>query len=157
MRTQRTAALMPLLAACALAAGCASIPTPAAPAGNAITCGTVVDATGYRGGPLTPGRAIESLAAMMRAGGAASIPSGKPSSAEASTLDVMAVELMGYRGNKLSGDAEAFAEAELGYNPDGPVEASYARPLDKDIRALQRDCPDGETGSAERVSRTRSP
>jgi hypothetical protein len=55
----------------------------------------------------------------------------------------MAVELMGYSGSKLSGDAEAFAQAEENYNPDGPVDISYARRLNKDILALQRDCPDG--------------
>jgi hypothetical protein len=55
----------------------------------------------------------------------------------------MAVELIGHRGNKLSGDAQAFALDELNYNPDGPVEKAYARPLAADIAALQRDCPDG--------------
>ena len=38
----------------------------------------------------------------------------------------MAVELMGYSGSKLSDDAQAFAVAEENYNPDGPVDASYA-------------------------------
>jgi len=143
MRTKSTIVLVPLLAACGTLAGCASVPPPAAPASNPITCGTVVDPTGYLGGPLTPGLAIASLATMLRSGGAARIPQGTPSGAETSLLDVMAVELIGYSGNKLSGDAEAFARAELAYNPDGPVEASYARPLDNDIRALERDCPDG--------------
>ncbi len=55
----------------------------------------------------------------------------------------MAVELMGYSGSRLSDDAEAFAVAELNYNPGGPVDASYAPPLDEDILGLQRDCPDG--------------
>ena len=55
----------------------------------------------------------------------------------------MAVELMGYSGSRLSDDAEAFAQAELNYNPDGPVETSFARPLEVDIAALERDCPDG--------------
>jgi hypothetical protein len=143
MRTKSTIVLVPLLAACGMVAGCASVPLPAAPAGNPITCGTVVDPTGYLGGPLTPGRAIASLVTMLRTGGAVSILKGTPSSTETGTLDVMAVELIGYSGNKLSGDAKAFAQAELAYNPDGPVETSYARPLDKDIRTLERDCPDG--------------
>jgi hypothetical protein len=143
MRTKRTIVVVPLLAACGAVAGCASTPTPAAPASNPITCGTVVDSTGYLGGPLTPGLAIASLATMLRAGGAVTIPRGAPSSAETSTLDIMAVELIGYSGNKLSTDAEAFAEAEVDYNPDGPVETPYARPLDNDIRALERDCPEG--------------
>jgi hypothetical protein len=148
MRTKITVALVPLLAACGAAAGCASTPTPTGPAVNAITCGSVVDSTGYLGGPLTSSLAISSLATMLRAGGAVSITKGTPSTAETSTLDVMAVELMGYSGNKLSSDAEAFAQAELNYNPDGPVETSYARALDKDIRAPERDCPDGMQQSA---------
>jgi hypothetical protein len=143
MRTKSMIVLGPLVAACGTLAGCASSPPPTAPTSNPITCGTVVDPTGYLGGPLTPGLAIASLATMLRTGGAASIPQGTPSSAETSTLDVMAVELIGYSGNKLSSDAEAFAQAELSYNPDGPVEVSYARPLDNDIRTLERDCPDG--------------
>ena len=103
MRTKSTIVLVPLLAVCGTLAGCASVPPPAAPASNPITCGTLVDPTGYLGGPLTPGLAIASLTAMLRTGGAASIPKGTPSSAETSTLDVMAVELMGYSGSKLSG------------------------------------------------------
>jgi hypothetical protein len=149
MRTKLTISLVPLLAACGAAAGCASTPAPTGPAVNAITCASVVDSTGYQGGPLTPSLAIASLATMLRAGGAVrSITKGTPSTAETSTLDVMAVELMGYSGNKLSSDAEAFAQAELNYNPDGPVETSYARVLDNDIRALERDCPDGTQQSA---------
>jgi len=143
MSSKRRAALVPLLAAGGLVAGCASIPTPAAAVSNAITCGSVVDPTGYQGGPLTPGRAVQSLTAMLRDGGSARIPRGTPSSADTSTLDLMAVELIGYWGNKLSSDAEDFAEAEFNYNPDGPVEAGYARGLDRDIGALQRDCPPG--------------
>jgi hypothetical protein len=55
----------------------------------------------------------------------------------------MAVELMGYSGSRLSADAEAFAVAELNYDPAGQVDASYAQRLDADILGLQRDCPDG--------------
>ena len=143
MRTKRTIVVVPLLAACGAVAGCASTPTPAAPASNPITCGTVVDSTGYLGGPLTPGLAIASLVTMLRTGGAVRILKGTPSSTETGTLDVMAVELIGYSGNKLSTDAEAFAEAEVDYNPDGPVETSFARPLEGDIATLGRDCPDG--------------
>jgi hypothetical protein len=55
----------------------------------------------------------------------------------------MAVELIGYSGSRLSDDAQAFAVAEENYHPDGPVDASYAQGLDRDILALQRDCPDG--------------
>lgn len=142
MRGKRTLALLALLLAMGGAvAGCASNPAPATPASTAITCTTVVDATGQQGGPLTPHLAIRSLAAMLRGGGEARIHRGRPDGADASTLDVMAVELMGHRGNKLSADAQDFAQAELNYNPDGPVETAYARPLDDDIRALQRDCP----------------
>jgi hypothetical protein len=53
------------------------------------------------------------------------------------------VELMGFSGSRLPGGAEAFAQAELNYHPDGPVDASCARPLDLAILLLQRDCPDG--------------
>ena len=80
---------------------------------------------------------------MELASGAASIPRGRPTTADASTLDIMAVELMGYSGSKLSDDAQAFAVAEENYNPDGPVDTSYARPLNGDIVTLERDCPAG--------------
>ena len=56
----------------------------------------------------------------------------------------MAGELMGYSGSKLSDDAAAFAHDEEDYNPEGPIDISYAQPLDNDIVALGRDCPDGE-------------
>ena len=110
---------------------------------NILTCGRVVDSTGYKRGPLTANLAIASLTAMPLAGGAAGIAGGRPTSADAETLDTMAVELMGYSGSRLADDAQAFAVSEFGYNPAGPVDAAYARPLDQNIRALQRDCPSG--------------
>jgi len=110
---------------------------------NILTCGRVVDPTGYKQGPLTANLAIASLTAMPLAAGAAGIAGGKPTSADADTLDTMAVELMGYSGTRLAADAQAFAVTEFHYNPAGPVDAAYARPLDQNIRALQRDCPSG--------------
>ena len=111
--------------------------------GNVLTCGSVLDSTGYKRGPLTTDLAVAYLTDMQLAGGAARIPRGTPTSADTGTLDTMAVELMGYSGSKLSGDAESFAQAELNYNPSGPVDTSYARSLNQDILALQRDCPGG--------------
>jgi len=116
---------------------------PATVAGNVLRCGSVVDPTGYEQGPLTTNLAVAFLTELGLTGGTRDIPSGRPTSADTSTLDTMAVELMGYSGSRLSDDAEAFAVAELNYNPGGPVDTSYARPLDTDILALQRDCPDG--------------
>jgi hypothetical protein len=143
MTTRCAVALVPLLVACGLAAGCSSGTGPVAGVSDALHCGRVVDPTGYRGGPLTVDRAVALLTGMQRAGGAARLRRGTPGAAEISTLDTMAVELMGYSGTRVSDDAAAFAQAELNYNPEGPVDASYATPLDGDIRALQRDCPAG--------------
>jgi hypothetical protein len=143
MTAKRAIALMPLLVACGLVAGCGSGTSAVAAVSTVLNCGRVVDPTGYQEEPLTVDRAIGLLTEMQLAGGAASIPKGRPDYAETSTLDVMAVELMGYSGSRLSDDAEVFAQAELNYNPDGPVETSFARPLEGDIATLERDCPDG--------------
>jgi hypothetical protein len=143
MTVKRAIALMPLLVACGLVAGCGSGAGAVATVSTVLNCGRVVDPTGYQEEPLTVDRAIGLLTEMELAGGAASIPKGRPDGAETSTLDVVAVELMGYSGSRLSDDAEAFAQAELNYNPDGPVETSFARPLEGDIATLERDCPDG--------------
>jgi hypothetical protein len=145
MTDKRASALVPLLVACGLAAGCASAPGTGSVVrvSNVLNCGRVIDPTGYRHGPLTANRAIALLTESQLSGGAAAISTGTPSRAEISTLDLMAVELMGYSGNKLSDDAEAFATAELSYHPYSLIEAAYARPLDNDIAALERDCPDG--------------
>ena len=164
MTAKRAVALVPVLVAACAVAGCdaggvaaasgtqaaasgtqaaASGTQAAAIVGNVLTCGRVLDPTGYKGGRLTTDLAIASLTEMQLTAGAASIPRGTPTPAVTSTLDTMAVELMGYSGSRLSDDAQAFAVAEMNYNPDGPVAASYARPLDQDITALQRDCPDG--------------
>ena len=138
------------LAAAGMIAGCASGASPAVVGGSpppapgiVLTCGSVVDTTGYKDGPLTTDLVVASLTEMQLAGGAASIPRGRPTGADTTTLDTMAVELMGYSGTKLADDAQAFAVAEENYNPDGPVDTSYAQPLDTDIVALERDCPGG--------------
>ena len=110
---------------------------------NILTCGRVVDPTGYKQGPLTANLAIASLTAMPLAAGTTGIAGGKPTSADVDTLDTMAVELMGYSGTRLAADAQAFAATEFNYNPDGPVDTAYAGPLVQNIRALQRDCPSG--------------
>ena len=143
-------ALVLSLAGSCMTAGCGSGSGPAAVAGSpppapgiVLKCHSVVDSTGYENGPLTADRAIASLTRVELASGTASIPRGTPTTADASTLDIMAVELMGYSGSKLSDDAQAFAVAEENYNPDGPVDTSYARQLNGDIVTLERDCPDG--------------
>ena len=143
-------ALVLSLAGSCLVAGCGSGTSPAAvgggipaSAGIVLKCQSVVDSTGYENGPLTADLAIASLTRMELASGAASIPRGRPTRSDASTLDIMAVELIGYSGSKLSDDAQAFAVAEENYNPDGPVDTSYARPLNEDIVTLERDCPAG--------------
>jgi hypothetical protein len=149
MTTKPAIALVLLLAASGMIAGCDAGTGPVALTGsqaaslsNVLTCGTVVDATGYKDGPLTTDLAIAYLTEMQLGDGVADIPRGTPTSADTYTLDTMAVELMGYSGSRLSDDAEAFALAEENYNPDGPVDASYAQGLNGDILALQRDCPD---------------
>jgi hypothetical protein len=159
MTTKSAIALAALLVAAGTTAGCDhGTPAgggPAAVAGNVLRCGSVVDAAGYNRGPLTTDLAVAFLTGTRLAGGAATVSSGPPGAppggpqagppggADTSTLDTMAVELMGYSGSRLSDDAQAFAVAELNYNPGGPVDASYAGPLARDILALQRDCPDG--------------
>jgi hypothetical protein len=112
-------------------------------AGNLLTCGRVVDPTGYKQGPLTVDLAVASLTAMPLALGTAGIPGGRPTSADVNTLDTMAVELMGYSGTRLADDAQAFAVTEFDYHPAGPIDASYTQSLGQNIRALQRDCPGG--------------
>jgi hypothetical protein len=136
------------LTASGMIAGCgygtpAAVSGRAAAAGNVLRCGSVVDSTGYKRGPLTTNLAVAFLTRLRLSSGAADIPRGRPTSADTNTLDTMAVELMGYSGSRLSDDAEAFAVAELNYNPGGPVDTSYAQRLDEDILALQRDCPGG--------------
>jgi hypothetical protein len=150
MTTKSAIALAALLVAAGTTAGCdygTPAGGPAAGAGNVLRCGSVVDAAGYNRGPLTTDLAVAFLTGTRLAGGAATVssgpPAGPPGGADTSTLDTMAVELMGYSGSRLSDDAQAFAVAELNYNPGGPVDASYAGPLARDILALQRDCPDG--------------
>jgi hypothetical protein len=151
MRTRSAVAVAALLTATGLAAvglviwGGYGVPAGdggAAATGTALHCGSVVDSAGYQRGPLTASLAVASLTALPFAGPAGN-PGGRPTSADASTLDTMAVELTGYSGSRLADDAQAFAAAEFNYNPAGPVDASYARPLGQAIRALQRDCPGG--------------
>jgi hypothetical protein len=118
---------------------------PAVPVTNALTCATVVDSTGYQNGPLTTNIAVAFLTDMELTDGVASIPAGTPSSDDTNILNTMATELANYSGSQLSTDAEQFSQDEQGYNPDGPVDTSYAQPLDQDIIALERDCPQGTT------------
>jgi hypothetical protein len=143
MTAKPAIALVSLLVTSGMIAGCASGTGPAVPASTVLTCGTVVDTTAYHGGPLTAGLAIAFLTDIQLTDGAANIPRGTPSSADTSTLDAAAAELIGYSGSELSDDAAAFALAEEYYNPDGPIDTSYGRRLDNDILALERDCPDG--------------
>jgi hypothetical protein len=136
------------LAASGMIAGCghgspADVGGRAAAAGNVLRCGSVVDSTGYKRGPLTANLAVALLTHLRLTGGTGDIPSVRPTRADTSTLDTMAVELMGYSGSKLSADAQAFAVAELNYHPGSRVDISYAQRLDTAILALQRDCPDG--------------
>lgn len=143
MRSKYAMALVPSLIASGMIAGCASSPGPTVAdlTSNALTCSTVVDSTGYRDGPLTVGLAIAELTDMQLSDGSVDIPRGRPTAADTDLLDTMSVELVGYSGSKLSADATAFVIAEDNYNPEGPVETAYAKPLDDDIVALQRDCP----------------
>jgi hypothetical protein len=152
MPTRSAITLAALLAASGLtvagliATGDYGTPPAAAAASNVLRCGTVVDPTGYNRGPLTADLAVAllsgtRLSAETQLTGVAGIPGGRPTRADASTLDTMAVELMGYSGSRLSADAEAFAVAELNYDPAGQVDASFAQRLDAAILGLQRDCP----------------
>jgi hypothetical protein len=152
MMTRRAITLTALLTAAGLAAaGVVATGDYGVPAGHGgdaaaartLHCGSVVDSTGYQQGPLTASLAVASLTAMPLAGAPAGISGARPASGDVSTLDTMAVELMGYSGTRLADDAQAFAASEVGYNPGGPVDPSYARSLEAGIRALQRDCPGG--------------
>ena len=140
-------ALLPLLVASGLTAGCSSGAAPALPVSNSLSCGRVVDQdnTGYLGGPLTAGREIALLTGLERAGGAARISAGTLDAADRGILDLAGIDLLGYSGSKLSTDATAFAQAELSYsaNSDDPVDTSYARPLESGIAVLAKDCPSG--------------
>lgn len=144
MRAKGAIALLPLLVACGVTDGCSSGGTPVVQVSKALNCGQVVDQdnTGYLGGPLTAGRAIGLLTELQRSGGAR-IPEGKLGAADQTTLDIVAIDLLGYSGSKLSDDAMAFARTELSYAPDsgGPVDTSYARLLEGDIAVLAQDCP----------------
>ena len=136
-------ALVSLLAASGLIAGCAAGTGQPVPVSTVLTCSTVVNSTAYRGGPLTASLAIASLTDVRRTDGAPNISNGTPSSADTAVLDAAAAELVGYAGSKLSVDAAAFALAEEFYSPgNDPIDASYGRQLDNDILALERDCPD---------------
>jgi hypothetical protein len=145
MRANGAIALLPLLIAGGVTAGCSSGGPPAVHVSNALNCGRVVDQdnTGYLGGPLTVKRAITLLTKVQRSGGAARIHTGKLNAADRATLDLVAIDLLGYSGSKLSDDAAAFARSELSYSPNagGPVDKSYARPLVSGIAALAKDCP----------------
>jgi hypothetical protein len=145
MRAKSAIALVPLLVACGVTAGCAAAARPVAGVSTRLNCGMVVDPdrTGYLGGaPLTTSRAVAMLTEPRPAGRAARIASGTLSGTERRTLDIVAMELIGYSGNKLSADAAAFAQAELNYSPAWlPVDTAYARPLVGGIAALERDCP----------------
>ena len=145
MRATGAIALLPLLVACGVTAGCSSGGPTRVHVSNALNCGRVVDQdnTGYLGGPLTVRRAVGMLTKVQRSGGAARIHAGKLNPADRTTLDIVAIDLLGYSGSKLSDDAAAFARSELSYSPntDGPVNKSYARPLESGIAALARDCP----------------
>lgn len=121
----------------------APVGNPPAPVSNALACSTVLDPTGYNNGPLATNIAIAYLTDMELTDGVANIPAGTPSSADTNILDSMATELENYSGNKLSADAEQFSEDEQDYNPDSPVDTSYAQPLLQDIIALEKDCPQG--------------
>jgi hypothetical protein len=116
-----------------------------------------VDSTGYKQGPLTANLAIASLTAMPLAAG------GKPTSADAGTLDTMAVELMGYSGTRLAADAQAFAVTEFNYNPGRPGRYRLrpaARPEHPCLAARLSERPAArpamETGGLNWVSRIRS-
>ena len=145
MRGNGAIALLPLLVACGTAAGCSSGAPPAAHVSTALNCGRVVDQdnTGYLGGPLTAKRAIALLTKVQRSGGAARIHAGKLNAADRTTLDIVAIDLLGYSGSKLADDAGAFARSELSYSPNagGPVDKSYAGPLEGGIAVLAKDCP----------------
>jgi hypothetical protein len=145
MRARGAIALLPLLVACGVTAGCSPGDPTVPRASQVLNCGRVVDedASGYLGGPLTAERAIGLLIAVQRSGGAARIPTGKLSGPDRSTLYIVAVDLIGYSGSKLSDDATAFARAELSYDPDSgaPVDTSYGRSVELGINALARDCP----------------
>lgn len=123
----------------------APVSSPAAPVSDALACGSVLDPTGYKNGPLTTNVVVAFLTDMGLTDGVANIPSGTPSSADTNILDTMAMELANYSGNQLSADAEQFSQDERSYNPDGPVDTSYAQPLLQDVLALERDCPQGTT------------
>ena len=154
MRAKGAIALLPLLVASGVTVGCSSGAVPVAPVSNPLSCDRVVDQdnTGYLGGPLTAGREIALLTGLEQAGGAARISAGKLDAADRSTLDLVGVDLLGYSGSKLAGDATAFARAELSYSASSgdPVDTSYAQPLESGIAVLAKDCPLGPAPGVQR-------
>jgi hypothetical protein len=155
MRARCAIALVPLLVAGGVTAGCSPAASPVVRASAALSCGSVLDPdpSGYFGGPLTTGGAVALLSAVQRSEGKAGIAKGTLSSHDRRTLDTLAAELVGFAGNKLSSDAAKFASAEVNYSPAGlPVVTAYARSLEVDIAALERDCPSRNEPGVQRPS-----
>jgi excisionase family DNA binding protein len=126
------------------------------PYGQVLTCTAVVDtdpsmnglspsglrAQGFNPSALTAEQIIGLLEAMTETDGLVNITQGTPTSTDTTILDAADQDLLNYStSNQLGTDADQFASDEQSYDPDGPVNISYASALLADIRALMGDCP----------------
>jgi hypothetical protein len=120
-----------------------------------LACTTVVDSDpsevglspsalrsdGFSPNALTAVQVIGLLEAMTLTDGVASIIEGTLTSTDTTIIGAGAVDLMNYQGTQLASDAAQFASDEQSYDPEGPVDVSFASAVLADIRALVKDCP----------------
>jgi hypothetical protein len=136
-------------------ASAAAEPSSALGGPQTLACSTVVDsdpsenglspsalrADGFNPDALTAVQVIGLLEAMTLTDGVASITEGTPTSTDTMILGAGAVDLMNYQGTQLASDAAQYSADEESYDPEGPVDASFASAVLADIQALAKDCP----------------
>jgi hypothetical protein len=132
-----------------------TVPASDLPGGEVLTCTTVVapdpsvdnlsvsglESEGFPA-QLNAEQAIGLLEAMTIGDGLVNITAGTPNSFDTVILDAADMSLKNYStsATKLGTDAQQYASDEESYNPDGPVDASYAKQLLADITTLMGDC-----------------
>lgn len=144
----KPAATHPPSSASTAAAASSSVPAVSGPQPDPLYCSTVVDSDpassglkGWEGGDtLTAEQVIAYLVAMEIIDGIKNISYGTLSADDTTILDGADLDLKNYNGTQLADDANTFASDEESYNPGGPVDTSYAKPLLADILTLQKDC-----------------
>lgn len=128
-------------AASAQAAQSSSAPSSARPGYTPLTCQTVLD-TGHKlKGTWTAQELIAHLGTLVIVDGY-HITNGTITRSENGMLSGAYLGLEGSRApSKLESDAQNYAQAEENYGAAGPVNTVYAHVLEKDIAALEKDCP----------------